>query len=68
MTHKPPSNDVIFQVDILEEMNETGCGIDLDNNCFDLCNIDDSMRGVKNSRSRYILVVEYSIDQVGMRR
>ena len=32
----PPSNHVISQVDVIEEMNETGDGRDSNDNCFGL--------------------------------
>ena len=44
--HDPPSNNVISQVDVLEEVNEAGYSRDS----------DDKYRDVKTSRSRHLLV------------
>ena len=56
MDHDPTNNPVIYQVDVLKEMNETGYGSDQDIDLFGVCNIDNTMRGVENSGSRYIIL------------
>ena len=38
---------------------------DLDENCFDVCELDDVMRNVETSISRHILAEENVIDKVG---
>ena len=63
--NSPLINGVIYKVDVLEVMNETRDWVDLDENCFDVCNIDEAMRGAENSRSIYHIVEENGIDQVG---
>ena len=64
-TYAPPINDVISQVDVLEEMNKNRDGRDLDDNRFDIQDLENFRRDVKNSRLRY-LVAEYDgIYQVG---
>ena len=56
MTHAPPSTDVISKVYVPEEINKTGDGGNLGSNGFDMCNLDNAMRDMETSRSRYLLV------------
>ena len=65
MNNVPTRNNVKYQVDAMEEINKTGNGGDYDDDCFDVFNLDDSMGGVEDSRSRYILVEGDDIDQFG---
>ena len=59
------NNDVISKVDVLEEINNTGDGGNLDDKWFDVCDIDYYTTDVENSRSRYLLMEENVIYQVG---
>ena len=44
MTHVPPSNNVISQVDAMEEMNKTGDVGNSDNSCFYVCELENDIR------------------------
>ena len=55
----------IYHVDVLETINETGNERDSNDNCFSTCDLDDTIKDVETSRSRYILVEEDGIDQDG---
>ena len=65
MNNVPTRNNVKYQVDAMEEINKTGNGGYYDDDCFDVFNLDDSMGGVEDSKSRYILVEGDDIDQFG---
>ena len=54
MCHALPRNGFIYQVDVLEYMNKTGHGGDLDDNLFGVYGLKYAMRYVETSRSRYL--------------
>ena len=46
-------------------MNETGDGVNLESNFFDVCNLDNAMSYAGTSRPRHIILEENGIEQVG---
>ena len=65
INNEPPRNYVISIVDVLEEINKTWDSRNLDDELFYVLNLDNAMRDMETSRSRYIIVEEDGIDQVG---
>ena len=58
MTHSPKINYTMTQVDVMEKMNKTGDGSNLDDNFFDVYDLVYDIWYVETSRSRY-LYTEY---------
>ena len=64
MNNDPQRNYFISQVYVLEEI-KTGDGGNSDNDWFDVYDLDNAMGDAESLRSRYFLVEDNGIDQVG---
>ena len=62
LTKSPPKHYVISEVNVLEDITETVDSGDSGNGFFDLCDLDDSLMGVEQSITSY-LVEEIGLDK-----